>query len=355
MYLHMGERLPALKCDPDEWVRRMMRWHFDERSGSPFWLARKPHLDFDPIADVTGLGDLSRFGNFDKAVLRSVRLQDLVPRGLAARPRRVFETGGTSGDPCRIVDITTGAANLILYQTMLEARGLAQLDMVAMTPTGPHAYGTFVARLADSWRRNAYFVDFDPRWVKALIRAGENTRPYIDHLVGQTVVLLASQQPGLLFSTSKLLVELAIRLPRPIREYGVLAVCTGGNSLGEEEAALLREGFLDGVTWIDTYGNTLMGHALQADALDGEPASYHLPPPLGFVHVVEAENPERQVAVGERGQVRIAMLAEDLFIPGLLERDSAERAPPHPWFPLDGVRRIGPHSSSASTTTEGVY
>ena len=35
-------------------------------------------------------------------------------------------------------------------------------------------------------------------------------------------------------------------------------------------------------------------------------------------------------------------LLEDLFLPNLLERDSAVRVGPHPWFPWEGVSDVQP-------------
>jgi hypothetical protein len=110
------------------------------------------------------------------------------------------------------------------------------------------------------------------------------------------------------------------------------------------------------VAWIDTYGNTLMGHALQADPLDpGAAPSYHLPPPLAHIRVVDPADPWREVGYGERGRVRITTLLEDLFVPNLLERDSAVRVGPHPWFPWDGVAAVAPFRESGAEPDEGVY
>jgi phenylacetate-coenzyme A ligase PaaK-like adenylate-forming protein len=353
----LRETVPALAVDADTWVRRMMRWHFSEETGSPFWLRRRAALGFDPLRDVAGLADLDRFGLFDKPALRTAPAADLVPRGFAHRPRRIFETGGTTGRPCRVADVTTGEINVRVYRAMLELRGLAGGDALAMTPSGPHAYGAFVARLADSWAGNTLAVDFDPRWVKRLLRAGQPVEPYVEHLIEQTVELLDLHRPRLLFTTSKLLLELAPALPRPLAAYGVRGVCTGGTSCTAEETRYLEENHLQGVQWIDTYGNTLMGHALQGDPWAGcARRAYYLPPPLGFIRLVDAADWRQPVAMGERGRVLLVTLLEDLFLPNLLERDSAVRTGPHPWFPWEGVRDVQPYAAAGeAAATEGVY
>lgn len=352
----MRERVPHLRHSLDEWTVRMMRWHFSPETGSPFWLSRKSELSFDPIRDITDFASLRRFGRFDKADLRTAKVSDLLPQGFAGRPYRVLETGGTTGRPCRVVDVTRTAYDVAVYRAMLEARGLDGGDILAMTPSGPHAYGHFVKQLGDGWGAAVFSIDFDPRWVKSLLRDGLGADGYVDHLVEQTRALLDDERPSLLFTTSRLLLSLAPALPRPLAEYGVRAVCTGGTSCTAEESRYLREEYLAGVRWIDTYGNTLMGHALQGDSpVAGEPHSYHLPPPFAALRVVDPDDIWREVPAGNRGRVMVTTLLEDLFLPNLPERDTAVRVGPHPWFPWDGVTEVGPYSGDDAEPTEGVY
>lgn len=353
----MQADLPLLKTGLDEWTRQMMRWHFGAETGSPFWLAQRGGLGFDPLSDIGGFADLRAFGLFDIARLRAARPRDLLPRGFAGRPLRIFETGGTTGQPCRIVNVTRLDNDVIMYAAMLRARGLDGLDAIAMTPGGPHAYGHFVQGLADSWHGAVGAIDFDPRWVKAEIRAGASTAGYLDHLVAQTTALLTRRDAGLLFTTTRLLLELAARLDEPLSSYGIAAACTGGTSGTAQEARFLREEFLGDVAWIDTYGNTLVGHALQADPIvASEPHAYHLVPPFGVLRVAASDDWTADADYGERGRVVTTTLLEDLFIPNLIERDTAVRTPPHPWFPWDGVAGVQPASvPDSAQLTEGVY
>jgi phenylacetate-coenzyme A ligase PaaK-like adenylate-forming protein len=352
----MRQRLPVLDVDLDEWTRRMMRWHFSPETGSAFWLNRRAGLGFDPLADVTCFADLRLFGPFDKEELRRCRVNDLIPRGFAGRPVRVVETGGTTGAPCRVVDITRAIQDVAMYRVILEIRGLGGGNVLAMTPSGPHAYGHFVTRLAQSWGGAALAIDFDPRWVKQELRTNGTASAYVAHLVAQTELLLAAERPELLFTTSKLLATLAVELGAPLAEYGVRAVCTGGTSCTPEEVRFLRENHLRDVQWIDTYGNTLVGHALQADPQSPDQAhAYYLPPPLAVLRVVDPADTDREVPVGYRGRVLATTLLEDLFLPNLLERDSAVRTGPHPWFPWDGVQAVMPYLVDHADAVEGIY
>jgi len=353
----MRRDLPLLGVSLDEWTCRMMRWHFSDATGTPFWLRQRAALGFDPVRDIRGFADLRRFGTFDKELLRRAPVRDLLPRGFAGRPFRVFETGGTTGEPCRIVSVTRLGNDVLMYAALLRAHGLAGLDIVAMTPGGPHAYGHFVEGLADSWGGAVCAIDFDPRWVKHELRSGGDPEGYLAHLLRQTVSLLARREAGLLFTTTRLLLALAAELDDPLSGYGIRAVCTGGTSVSAEEERFLRREFLDGVRWIDTYGNTLVGHCLPAEPLaDGDPVSYHLAPPFGEVRVAGPDDWTQTAGYGERGRVVTTTLLEDLFIPNLIERDSAARARPHPWFPWDGVARVGPaREEREAAVAEGVY
>jgi hypothetical protein len=367
MFELMRQDLPALDVGLDEWTRRMMRWHFTEDTGSPFWLRQRSGLGFDPVRDIAGFADLRRFGTFDLNRLREAPVRDLLPRGFAGRPFRVFETGGTTGAPCRIVNVTRLANDVVMYSAMLRSRGLAGLDIVAMTPGGPHAYGHFVEGLADSWGGAVGAIDFDPRWVKHELRSGHGTRGYLAHLLSQTMALLRRREAGLLFTTTRLLLELASELDDPLADFGIRAVCTGGTSVTAEEERFLRIEFLGDLQWIDTYGNTLVGHALPTEPLtegDGDAnhghahhgRTYHLAPPFGEIRVADPADWTRTVGYGERGRVVTTTLLEDLFIPNLIERDSAVRARPHPWFPWDGVARVATAGDAAAVAvTEGVY
>ncbi|MCP2730126.1 hypothetical protein [Limnofasciculus baicalensis] len=58
MYAEMQRRLPILQHSPEEWLQKMMHWHFDDSTGSPYWLRKKPSLDFDPIRDIRTLDDV---------------------------------------------------------------------------------------------------------------------------------------------------------------------------------------------------------------------------------------------------------------------------------------------------------
>ena len=53
--------------------------------------------------------------------------------------------------------------------------------------------------------------------------------------------------------------------------------------------------------------------------------------------------------------MRLTTLTREFFMPRFLERDEAEREPPCPEYPWDGVRNVRPFSRLQANVVEGVY
>ncbi|NIV48432.1 MAG: hypothetical protein GWN46_17350, partial [Gammaproteobacteria bacterium] len=65
----------------DAHVREIVAWHFDPKTGSPFWLQRAAdHFDFDPVKEVGGFDDLKIFGHFEDEWLRGGPVRRWVPK-----------------------------------------------------------------------------------------------------------------------------------------------------------------------------------------------------------------------------------------------------------------------------------
>ena len=89
--------------DPDTYLQTALRWHFGPDTGSPYWLERAKSLDFDPLTEVKSFADLTLFPNIVDE-LRDVPVEDLVPAGYGANPpSTIWESGGTTGAPKRVV------------------------------------------------------------------------------------------------------------------------------------------------------------------------------------------------------------------------------------------------------------
>jgi len=152
--------------DPDEFIKAAMEWHFNPETGSPFWLRKAETLDFDPRADVKSHHDLWLFPNVTNE-LRDVPARDLLPRAYGIGDvLGVFESGGTTGAPKRVLCtkdwmaklLDWSCANLDLFGCWAAARaalacvGLGRLDeaatLVSRALAGGPALGQHEARWA---------------------------------------------------------------------------------------------------------------------------------------------------------------------------------------------------------------
>jgi phenylacetate-coenzyme A ligase PaaK-like adenylate-forming protein len=348
--------------DPGEFIRAAMRWHFDPRTGSPFWLARAKTLDFDPLTDVKTVDDLTLFPNVCDE-LRDVRAEDLVPRGYGEQPDicGFFESGGTTGRPKRVVVLRDWfLRSQELISANLDAHGVPRgVNWLTLLPSGPHMAGYAYPRLARDRGGHGFSIDMDPRWAKHLIATGrsEDARGYADHLLGQARYLLRSQDVGLLAITPPLLERLAAddELTDLVRKK-VKAVIWAGTHMDADTRDLLGGEVFPGVTLIGCFGSTMMMHSCsqRATAAAGEPV-FDPPTPYITFRVVDPDT-GKQVDHGARGQVVVSHVSRSFLLPNNLDRDEALRVPGLPGQVGDSLSDVAPVPVfDGEAVVEGVY
>jgi hypothetical protein len=346
--------------DLDAHVREMVDWHFDPDTGSPYWLRRAASLGFDPRREIRTFADLSRFPPVADE-WREVAAADLVPQG-APGPFSVWETGGTTGPPRRVVDAHERAAGMARINRLLEAHGFPGPgggDWLHVGPSGPHLVGTNVGRLARMRGALCHSVDLDPRWVKKLYAAGrgDEAKRYAAHIADQAVPLLRTQPIQILTVTPPLLQALCEHPDAlPLLEAKVKGVIWFGTSLSDEALRLLEEEILPDAVFVGWYGNTLAGIACQRPRQPGDPyrAIFTPPEPSAFYRLVDPADPGREVGYGESGQARISVLNREVFLPWHLERDRAVRVEPAEIGGPDCLARVEP-LGGGGVRVEGVY
>jgi len=356
-------------ADLDAHVQAIIRWHFSPETGSPYWLRKAASLGFDPLTEVRTFADLAKFPPVADE-WRTVPAPDLIPRGCPG-PFSVWETGGTTGAPRRIVDASVRFRGLLRVNRTLDQHGFPgrradqeeaahpDFGWLHLGPTGPHLVGTNMARLARLRWALLYTVDLDPRWVKRLYQEGrmQEARAYTAHLVEQALLILRTQ-PIQVISTTPPLLEALLAHPeasRLVRER-VSGVIWFGTSMTEESLRLLEEELLPGVVLVGWYGNTLMGIACQRPRRAGDPhrCIFAPPSPEAVIQLVDPQEPTRLVGYGEAGQVRLSVLTQELFLPWHLERDQAVRVPPAEPGGWDGLAQVSP-LGGGGPQVEGVY
>ncbi|MFJ8077206.1 phenazine biosynthesis protein [Streptomyces sp. NPDC096176] len=343
----------------DSHLRKSMAWHFGDDTGSPFWLGKRDSLGFDPVTEVHTMTDLTRFPDISTE-LRTVPARQLIPRGLQDRPFRVYDSGGTTGDPKRIVDSGYRARMLEWARDRLIETGVpATGNWLHLGPGGPHVIGYDVSRYAALGGGVLYTVDLDPRWVKRLLAAGraDDADEYVQHLLDQAQTILETQDVAVLNTTPPLLEAICARprLHRLVRDKAE-AIIWAGTSISAESLRQLDETFFPDTAVVGIYGNSLMGVAPQRVPAqgDGHPCVFEPFPDTTRLELVDEKG--RPVAYGERGRVRLHAVTEEMFLPNIAERDTAVRIRPRPGSSVDGLADVQTYRALDDVPIiEGVY
>lgn len=360
---------PILDCpidevpDPQELIEAAMRWHFSPQTGAPYWLERAKTFDFDPRKDVHTFADLRLFPNVVNE-MRDVRVEELIPRGYSAATDvfGVFESGGTTGAPKRVVCMADWLARWLAFGTRnMDARGCPRdLNWLVLMPSGPHMAGAGAREQARMRGGIVFTIDMDPRWVKQCIAHGrsQDTDRYVDHLIQQAASVLETQNIGIILTTPPLLERLAQqdKLVALVNEK-VRVIQWAGAHMDADTRHLLRTEVFPGVGLHGFYASTMIlgGAYERIDLTDDDPCVFDpFSPYLSFAVI----NPDtgKEVGYGERGQVVMNHISKGMLAPNNLERDTAVRVRPPAGQLGDSVADVSPVSSfDNELVIEGVY
>ncbi|MEM9444549.1 MAG: hypothetical protein AAGA18_04275 [Verrucomicrobiota bacterium] len=343
----------------DAYVREMIKWHFSEDTGCPFWLNWKKEAGWDPVAEIKSYEDMMRFDHFSDETLRDHQPEEFVPKAFLGRPFNVFETGGTTGMPKQRVGWDDYKVDYSEFSDHYSDDFFPKGESWLMVgPTGPRRLRLAIEHLANVRGSACYFVDLDPRWVKRLISEGhyDMARKYQEHVVDQAITIIKGRSIGSIFTTPKLLESIAERVSLP--RMGIKGVFAGGTTMTPQYVRFLIEEVLEGqVNFAPTYGNTLMGLAISRKLTpeDNYSLTYYAPQPRAILRVVNPEKTKETVAYGDYGRVELTTLTKEFFVPRFLERDEAIRREPCHEFAWDGVGDVRPFGATTKKVIEGVY
>jgi phenylacetate-coenzyme A ligase PaaK-like adenylate-forming protein len=342
----------------DAHLRETIEWHFNQETGTPFWLEWAERAGWDPRREVTSYEDLDRFGNFEDEWLRGGPLRRWVPKAYAGRPIYTFETGGSTGVPKSRIAVEDFRLDYQMFSETLPDEFFPKgADWLSVGPTGPRRLRLAVEHLAQYRGGICFLVDLDPRWVIKVIKMGrmQVMERYKQHVIDQALTLLRAHEIKCLFTTPKLLEALCEKVS--LKKMGITGVFCGGTEMTPQFHRRAVEELLDGIYFAPTYGNTLMGLAVHKPRVpeDEWAIIYYPPAPRAMIEVVDPDRPERPVEYGETGRVRLTTLTKEFFMPRFLERDECEREPPCELYPWDGVRNVRPFSRFQAKVVEGVY
>jgi phenylacetate-coenzyme A ligase PaaK-like adenylate-forming protein len=344
----------------DSHLRDIVKWHFSDDTGCPFWLDWKSKAGWNPITEVKTVADLLKFPNFDGDVwLRDLPNKVWVPKEYEGRPFNIFETGGTTGMPKQRIGWEDYKTDYSVFSETLPDEHFPRNHYWLMVgPTGPRRLRLAVEHLANVRGCSCYFIDLDPRWVKKLItrKQFDQAKAYMEHVVDQATLILKNREVSALFTTPKLLEALSEKVS--LVEAGIKGVFCGGTTIEPQYARFIVEEVLEGeVGFYPTYGNTLMGLAASRPLTreDKYSITYHAPQPRAMLRVVDSENTDNTVDYDSWGRVELTTLTKEFFMPRFLERDEALRKRPCAQFPWDGVAEVRPFGAMEKNIVEGVY
>ena len=352
--------IQAAREQLDAHVREIVRWHFDPRTGCPFWLERAKAFDFDPMTEINSYRDLDRFGFFQDEWLRGGPVRRWVPKAYADSPIYTFETGGSTGVPKSRINVNDFRIDYENFSSTLPDEFFPRgADWLHVGPSGPRRLRLAIEHLAQHRGGMCFMVDLDPRWVIKLIKSRQmdQMEAYKRHVIDQALTLLKAHDTiKCLFTTPKLLEALCERIS--LKKAGITGVFCGGTEMTPQFHRFAVEELLDGIYFAPTYGNTLMGlatHKIPVDPADNYAIIYYPPAPRAMIEVVDPDDPDRAVGYGETGRVMLTTLTKEFFLPRFLERDEGERAAPIERYPWDGVTNLRPFARLAESLVVGVY
>lgn len=355
----LSQNIAKAQTELDAHVRNIVNWHFSPETGCPFWLEFAETLDFDPRKEIGGYAELKRLGHFQDEWLRGGPVRRWVPKAYENEPIYVFETGGSTGIPkCRI-NVRDFQIDYEHFSEMLSDDGFPPgSDFLMLGPTGPRRLRLAVEHLAQHRGGICFCVDMDPRWVNRLVRYGkhQDLDDYKNHVIAQGLnVLRAHENVQCLFTTPKLLEALCEKIS--LKRAGIKGIFCGGTEMDAQFHRFAREELVQGIDFVPTYGNTLMGLAAckPFDLADNYAVIYYPPQPRAVTELVNPENPDEPVDYGETGRVMLTTLTKEFFMPRFLERDEAERAKPISRYPWDGVENVRLLTELQESVVVGIY
>jgi len=344
----------------DSHVRDMIKWHFSEETGCDFWLNWAKEQSWNPLEKVTCFEDIKLFPHFEDSYLRDGPLEKWVPQLYKGKPFKVFETGGTTGMPKQRISWEDHLVDYSEFSKTLSDKDFPQGGHWLMVgPTGPRRLRLAIEHLANVRGSSCFHVDLDPRWVIKLLHAGkiDEAKAYSRHVVDQAVTIMKNREIKCLFTTPKLLEAIGHDIDLPTT--GIKGVFCGGTSMTPQMIRFLVEEVLEHqISFVPTYGNTLMGLACSRPFIpeDNWSPTYYAPQPRAVLRVVAETDTSKVVDYGSRGRVELTTLTKEFFMPRFLERDEATRREPCDLYPWDGVGGVSPITQVEQTKViEGVY
>jgi hypothetical protein len=359
--------------DLETHLRNMLALHFDPERGSRYWLRRQKMIGIDVLQEVKRMEDLQKLGPMNDGSLRGVSVEEFVPRAFLPQKKRLVlgESAGSTGAPKITAYIEEDFRRACVNPFIAAATKMGfprEENWLFIGPSGPHIIGKAARACANRLgSMDPFMVDFDPRWVKKMNPGSMGHRRYLEHVVQQALLVVRTQDIGVLFATPSVLTVLGERMTQKQRAR-IRGVHYGGLALTRENYSRFRNELFPDAVHLSGYGNTLFGMCPELSSVEPRPIDYY---PQGNRLIIRlipicgrGVQSNRQlgesVDYGERGQIMFHRLDPSGLIVNMCERDSAERIRPpgevkHLGFRQDGFRHPEPLPDIKKQLKTGLY
>jgi len=325
--------------------------HFDEKSGTPYWINAAKKEGIDPKNDLDTLEDFfnSSISLCDENILKVESIKYFIPKSILNDYNNnytsIFTSSGSMGKKKEVAWSETALDYIADYANhCLDRVGIRRgINWIIQGP-----YGLF----QDTVRRTIakrggliHSAGVETRNLKkefTSIRTPEDFKnsQFMNIVFGPSIEfiqdVLAKEKIGGLVTAIQL-------LPNLVNACGfenIEAIYFSGMDIPKEMYKLWKEK-LPHMKFIHSFGHHNLGFSYSTP-FEGEP--YYPPFPVSAIYIVDQDDPYHIVGYGQRGRHKILRM-EPAFLWSQLDRDHSIRVPPQKEFKWDGFKDVKPSFS----------
>lgn len=314
--------------------------HFDENSGTPYWINTAKEAGIDPNNDLDTLKDFldSPISLCDENVLKDKSIRYFIPKSSQLSNVSILTSSGSVGKKKEVAWSEAGLEYAAEYANYsFDRMGIRKnIDWIVQGPYG--IFQTVVRRALAKRGGLIHSAGVETRNLKielAKIKSEEDFK--------SNQFLQISLGPAIEFTYDTLAKE---KIGGLITAIHFLSTLVGAKGFENVEAIYLSgmempkemynswKNKLPHIKFITSFGHHNLGFAYSTPLPD-EP--YYTSSPLSLVHIVKENDPYSLVGYGKRGRHKILRM-DPAFLWSQLDRDYSTRVAPQAEYKWDGFR-----------------
>ncbi|MCG7449333.1 MULTISPECIES: hypothetical protein [Corynebacterium] len=307
-------------------IHQLIEWHLSDTTGSKYWINRRESGWTKEVVERWFLEGIPPHNHrLLEHDLRNLSVELFIPKGVNKEEIvGVFESGGTTGEPKRVVLGFPWMHELLEWSAvkMIEWGHTPGRNWLVAVPTGPHVVGELSVNAARKEGAFAFRIDVDPRWAKNTDNNSEIAHRYSMHLVEQMRSVLLTQNIGCLVSTPPILLALTrdSSLVDLINENNI-TIRWGGLPFDRQSEKFLKERVFPHVPFFGVLGNTMtLGFGIETDRLADKSNPFTLCSPVNKAFIYDTK--KDLFATSGVGEIAYSHASKTHLYPPSLDRDS---------------------------------